>query len=527
VAIIFNFGVAAPIYRAYEAIPYERFIPLPGNEEPDLAPAPNNPSDDNDTNNPDTKPTDPQPNEEFRETDAQPTVITPLIGTAPPVSTALSVSTIPSYHHRNRFIRDPRHATNNHTTNNQDQFARREVMVASLAPQLVAKTVNFDSNQWSYYQLNIDPGAKSPNQSPARQYYTVSATRQIPWPWIGHWGWVFVTFSPTSYLLTALSLMLIYVPATVLVLCLLEPLGSFRVVLRRDYGPLLSTVFAAWAASHLPFALIGVVFTATITAKVAILLAIFSKLAFAGFLAVALRVVTGVHYQSIFVTIATSWIALVLQSLLLVLATPFLLLWVYAYFRGDLAATAGDLQLAHRSQQNFRRSLKMAALNPHDADAQYQIGVVYQSRRQYTRANEYFQRAVEIDKREADAYYQLGRIAREQHRLPLAIQHFDAVVQLDDKHSHSEVWREIGATYLEAGMANEALAMLEKFVERRPYDAEGLYYWGETLNRLQRYDEAKEAYRRAIEAVDTTHDHRRRLLSRWKRLARRSWKKIA
>jgi tetratricopeptide (TPR) repeat protein len=525
VALVFNFGVATHIYRAYEAIPYERFVPINPPADPNAKPKSNDPSNDDDTNNPDTHPTAPEPKDDLQETDIHPMMMIPINGLLPNIDKA----TVPNRQAKNL---------------DRQQLRSERTMIVSLAAgpyattsPLVNSSVDIDQrhdtsrsadpdiDQWSYYQFRIDPEIKPPSQTP--QYRSIPALRQQPWPVVGYWGWWFVTFSPTSYLLTAISLMLIYIPAMVLVLCWLEPLGSFRIVLRRNYGPLLSTVFAAWAAAHLPWGLLGWVLTATMTAKFAVLLAILSKLAFAGFLVVALRVVTGATYFSVIVTVATAWIFLVLESLLLVVATPFVLLWIYAYFRGDLASAAGDLQSAHRAQQNFHHNLKIAAINPHDADAQYQIGLVYQARRQYTRAKEYFQRAIEIDKRETDSYYQLGRIAREQHDLPLAIQLFDVVVQLDDKHSQSEIWREIGATYLEAGMPQEALAMLEKFIERRPYDAEGLYYWGEALRLSQRQNEAQTAYRRAIEAVDTTHDHRRRLLARWQKLARRSLKKVA
>src|SRR4029078_5145134 len=54
-----------------------------------------------------------------------------------------------------------------------------------------------------------------------------------------------------------LGLALLYVPATILVMLFFEPLGSFSVVWRRDYGTLLACTLMAWAASHLPFALLG------------------------------------------------------------------------------------------------------------------------------------------------------------------------------------------------------------------------------------------------------------------------------
>jgi len=94
--------------------------------------------------------------------------------------------------------------------------------------------------------------------------------------------------------------------------------------------------------------------------------------------------------------------------------------------------------------------LEASALNPHDAGAQYQLGLIYQQRRQYGEAIQRFQNAVAIDPREADAHFQLGRIAREQGRLNDALAHFQTVLDLDDKHSQNEILREIGGLYLAA-----------------------------------------------------------------------------
>lgn len=72
-----------------------------------------------------------------------------------------------------------------------------------------------------------------------------------------------------------------------------------------------------------------------------------------------------------------------------------------------------------------------------------------------------------------------------------AISYFDTVVSLDDKHSQSEVWREIGATYQVAGMKEDAHTALEKYIERRPYDAEGLYYYAKVLVELGKTEKLK------------------------------------
>src|SRR5689334_23479227 len=91
-----------------------------------------------------------------------------------------------------------------------------------------------------------------------------------------------------------------------------------------------------------------------------------------------------------------------------------------------------------RQRQGFRRSMEAATINPRDASAHYQLGLVYQSRRQYTEAISRFKKAVDIAHDETDAHFQLGRMAREQNRLQDAITHFGSVLEEDDKHSRSE-----------------------------------------------------------------------------------------
>src|SRR6185369_3644566 len=112
-----------------------------------------------------------------------------------------------------------------------------------------------------------------------------------------------------------------------------------------------------------------------------------------------------------------------------------------------------------------------------------------------------FEKAIQIDSEETDAHFQLGRIAREQGRLQDAINYFSVVLEQDDKHAHSEIWREVGATYLAASMYAEAKDALAKFIDRRPYDPEALYHLGKTLEQLGQSEEAQEMFTRCIEAV--------------------------
>jgi predicted Zn-dependent protease len=97
---------------------------------------------------------------------------------------------------------------------------------------------------------------------------------------------------------------------------------------------------------------------------------------------------------------------------------------------------------------------------------------------------------VSIDPTETDAHFQLGRIAREQGRLADARRHFQTVLDQNERHNQSEVLRELGAMYIKVRQYEDARHILADYVERRSYDPEGLYYYGQALEGLGRIFEA-------------------------------------
>jgi len=101
------------------------------------------------------------------------------------------------------------------------------------------------------------------------------------------------------------------------------------------------------------------------------------------------------------------------------------------------------------------------------------------------------------------------------------LDHFAVVVEQNDKHSLSEPWREIGITYLDAGMLNEAHSALEKFTTRRSADVEGLYYFGKVLKALGNPDEARQIFEQAIHYANASPDFRRRRTRHWSKLAQK------
>ncbi len=345
-------------------------------------------------------------------------------------------------------------------------------------------------------------------------------------PGIRRSGWLPFTFSLYSCYSPLLVLAVIYVPGTLLLSTLIAGLGRFGAVFQRDYSPLLTCSAMAWAASSLP-----VIVAATLAPAPAVFaVGGLACLYFALLMFFAVRTVFGTSNGAAASVVVLSWIPVVLASPLLAalgsmagwLASPCLLLYAYYYLGGELAALGAGL----RSRLNLRRMLEAAAVNPHDSDAQYQIGIMYQQRRQYTEAIERFKKAIAIDPRETDAHFQLGRIARAQGRLADAIASFQTVLEQDSRHSHYEILREAGELYLTAGQLEDARGLLSSYIEQRPYDPEGLFYYGQTLARLGDARAAGEMYGRAIEAVRTAPRHRLRSIAKWSRLAQKAARKL-
>ena len=115
----------------------------------------------------------------------------------------------------------------------------------------------------------------------------------------------------------------------------------------------------------------------------------------------------------------------------------------------------------------------------------------------------------------------MRRIALEQGRLEDALERFRIVMDQDDKHSSSETLRELGALYVAARQYADALPKLETYVERRPYDPEGLYYYGIAQEQSGEPERAREMYTRAIEAARTAPPFRRRHTAPWSRRAQK------
>jgi len=330
-----------------------------------------------------------------------------------------------------------------------------------------------------------------------------------------------------SFFSPMINLSLFFIPATIILMSLFGSLGNAGVVLRRDYGVFATCALMAWCAAHLPFAIAAFLLASTpIGASLHIGFWAASGILYGVLLIFALRTVFGVEYGAAILTVAISWVFYCLGSYVSLLISPWffsplLLIFAFAYFGGFLGSEVRGVGNAMRQKRDMKRFLENATINPNDADAHLQLGLIYKKRHQHEKALEHFTKAFEIDAEEIDANYELGKIARESKDLQKAIEHFSVVVEQDETYSSSEVWREIGATYLEADMFDESQEALERFELKRPYDPEGLYYLGTLHKKKDEIDKANEMFNRTIEAVKTAAYYRRSELRKWASLAKK------
>ncbi len=324
-----------------------------------------------------------------------------------------------------------------------------------------------------------------------------------------------------GFFLPVVALALAYVPGVLLLGALFGRLGSLGAVFQRDYSPLLTCTAMAWTAAAAPLAVVAWL----VPAEALPWLAAPAALGFAALMFFAVRTLFGVGSGAAAGIVGLSWVPLVaaaflwgpIHYLLGWLASPFFLLYAWYFLGGELSNLGAGL----RSRQGFHRMLEAAAINPHDGDAQYQLGLIHQQRRQYTEAARRFRNAVAIDPEATDAHFQLGKIAREQGRIEDALAEFETVLRQDEKHNLSEIRRDLGGAYLAAGRLADARRELEIYTDRRPYDPEGLCYYGQTLEALGDAAAAREMYGRAVEAARSAPRYRRRVTAPWSRLAQK------
>jgi len=324
-----------------------------------------------------------------------------------------------------------------------------------------------------------------------------------------------------------LFIAVIYVPFVVLISNLFEQRAGFSLVIREEYSAMVSCTLMSLALSLMitivPALIIGWQ-SAWLRSEAVIgyfvLIIVIPLPIFAWLMTLTTGSIFHIGWIAAAGAVLISFLSLILVPLFVdvtsfICASPLLLILMLFLLRDRI----DDFMRTQKSRQSFRQNLQAATLNPADASAHYNLGLLYQQRGELDAAIGSFRKAIEIDPSETDSHYQLGRIARWQNRLNEAIQHFEQVIQQDSAHSQHEIWREVALVYYSAKQYPDALEMFDKFIQQRPSDAQARYWRGMTLFNLGRTMEAIEEMQNCIESVKTAPAYKYRTERQWLHLA--------
>src|SRR5439155_26264300 len=130
-----------------------------------------------------------------------------------------------------------------------------------------------------------DPAASAVRNERSAAAYNEAMANRHQIPLVGDRFFQFFYFEPAKFYYPLLLLSVFYIPAAILLMCLIGGVGSFGLVLRRDYGTLAACSLNSWAAAHLPFTIVGVLlFTQAIDPVVYLALWVASGLVFGVFM---------------------------------------------------------------------------------------------------------------------------------------------------------------------------------------------------------------------------------------------------
>eukprot|EP00752_Nemacystus_decipiens_P013537 g11995.t1 len=142
--------------------------------------------------------------------------------------------------------------------------------------------------------------------------------------------------------------------------------------------------------------------------------------------------------------------------------------------------------------------------NPRVVGAHIGIGDIYKERGDYDKASVRFELAAAIEPTSYDAHYNLGVCKQVLGDIPFAIKAYRQAINLQP--DSAEANRDLASAYLQQGKPGIALAYAKRATE---LDADSFGAWanlGFTYSRVERFEEAIDAFRSASELVGEDDD---------------------
>jgi tetratricopeptide (TPR) repeat protein len=138
---------------------------------------------------------------------------------------------------------------------------------------------------------------------------------------------------------------------------------------------------------------------------------------------------------------------------------------------------------ARTGEQAFQQHLHTLTINPQDADAHYQLGIIHLKRRNLEAARKCFIKAIEIDPRDPDYHYSLGRSFELKGEWAPALEQYEETYRINPEYRLGEVFREVGKGYVNLGNIEKGIEFLTFFLTKRNSDPEGRYWLAVALQK--------------------------------------------
>ena len=289
-----------------------------------------------------------------------------------------------------------------------------------------------------------------------------------------------------------LFLSLVYVPTVVCLSNAIAGEGLGLTLSRAEYQSHISVLFPLWGLILLITAPIPLLLPQVILADlgmISIRFLLFISLTL--FYTVwAIRELNHISTMAAVSAFVLSWITLPLFYVLIMFlfALPLFIMIPVFYlafqrFRGFFSGRA--------SEREFQGRLQNLTLNPQDADAQYQLGLIHLKRGNLDTAQIYFERAMKIDPADPDYHYFLGRVFEARGEWDRALEEYEETYRINPDQGLGDIFREVGKAYLHIGKMDKAVEFLSFFLQTRGSDPEGRYWLAVAFERLGQPEEMR------------------------------------
>jgi tetratricopeptide (TPR) repeat protein len=200
----------------------------------------------------------------------------------------------------------------------------------------------------------------------------------------------------------------------------------------------------------------------------------------------------------------------VLTSFLVTL--PFFIMIPLLYFGYQWMRSYFGSQANERA---FQQNLHALTVNPQNADAHYQLGLIHLRRRNFDAARRYFGNALKIDAQVPEYHYSLGRVHEMTGEWARALEQYEETYRLNPAYGLGDIFREVGKAYLHTGNIEKGMEFLEYFLAKRSSDPEGRYWLAVAMKKSGNAEQMRVQLQMILEQV--------RLNPRFFRKGNREW----